>query len=105
MNTWRSVSALPPWVRALLVGQFINAAGALAWIYLTLYLVQNRHLTPSHAGLLTGFNGAGIITGNLVAGWIGDRLGHRRTLVGGLVGWSVCCAVVPATPVGLLAPI
>jgi len=99
------VSALPPWVRALLVGQFVNAAGALAWIYLTLYLVQNRHLAPSHAGLLTGFNGAGIITGNLVAGWIGDRLGPRRTLVGGLVGWSVCCAVVPMTPVALLAPV
>lgn len=105
VSAWRSVSALPPWVRALLLGQFVNAAGALAWVYLTLYLVQSRHLAPGHAGLLTGVNGAGIIAGNLVAGWIGDRLGSRRTLVGGLVGWAVCCAVVPVTPVAVLAPL
>jgi MFS family permease len=105
VSVWRSVRALPPWVRALLVGQFVNAAGALAWVYLTLYLVQNRHLAPGHAGLLTGVNGAGIIAGNLVAGWIGDRLGSRRTLVGGLIGWAVCCAAVPVTPVVVLAPL
>jgi MFS family permease len=74
-------------------------------VYLTLYLVQSRHLTPGHAGLLTGVNGAGIIAGNLIAGWIGDRVGSRRTLVGGLVGWAFCCVAVPVTPVAVLAPL
>jgi MFS family permease len=105
ISAWRSLLALPPWVRALLAGQFVNAAGALAWVYLTLYLVQSRHLAPSHAGLLTGVNGAGIIAGNFVAGWIADRVGARRTLVFGLLGWAVCCAVVPVMPVLGLAPL
>lgn len=105
LSLWRSLQALPPWVRALLFGQFVNAAGALAWVYLTLYLVQSRHLTPAHAGLLTGVNGAGIIAGNVIVGWIGDRFGPRRTLVGGLIGWAACCAAVPVTPVSALVPV
>lgn len=105
ISVWRSVQSLPPWVRTLLIGQFVNAAGALAWVYLTLYLVQSRHLSPGHAGLLTGINGAGIIAGNFVAGWVGDRVGPRRTLISGLLGWAACCAVVPVTPVVTLAPL
>ena len=104
-GTWRSVAGLPLWVRALLAGQFINAAGALAWVYLTLYLVQSRHLGAGDAGLLTGVNGVGVIGGNFIAGWVGDRLGSRRTLIGGLIGWAVCCALVPVTPVAALAPL
>src|SRR4051812_38599552 len=104
-GVWQSVRSLPPWLRALLVGQFVNAAGALAWVYLTLYLVQSRHLSAAHAGVLTGVNGAGIIAGNFVAGWIGDRVGPRRTLVFGLFGWAACSAVVPVTPVSVLPPL
>ena len=104
-GTWQAIRALPPWLRALLVGQFVNAAGALAWVYLTLYLVQSRHLSAAHAGLLTGVNGAGLITGNFVAGWIGDRVGARRTLVVGLLGWAACSAAVPVTPVAGLPPL
>jgi MFS family permease len=102
---WESVRALPPWLRTLLIGQFVNAAGALAWVYLALYLVQSRHLPAGEAGVLTGVNGAGIIAGNFVAGWIGDRVGARRTLIGGLVAWASCCALVPVTPVVALGPL
>jgi hypothetical protein len=51
---WQSVRSLPPWLRGLLIGQFVNAAGALAWVYLTLYLEQTRQLSAAHAVLLTG---------------------------------------------------
>jgi MFS family permease len=40
-----------------------------------------------------------------VAGWIGDRVGARRTLVAGLIGWAACSAAVPLTPVDVLPPL
>lgn len=104
-SLWRTVRSLPGWLQVLLVGQFVNAAGALAWVYLTLYLVEARHLAAGPAGLLSAVNGAGLIAGNLVGGSVGDRIGLRRALLLGLVGWSVTCALVPATPIVLLAPL
>ncbi len=104
-SVWRSVRALPAWLQILLVGQFVNAAGALAWVYLTLYLVQSRHLAAGPAGVLTAVNGVGVIAGNLIGGSVGDRFGLRRTLVTGLAGWAVTCALVPVAPVVLLGPL
>jgi MFS family permease len=105
LSVWRSVRALPGWLQVLLLGQFVNAAGALAWVYLTLYLVTARDLSTGTAGLLTGVNGLGLIIGNFGGGALGDRFGLRRSLVTGLLGWAITCALVPATPVGLLAPL
>jgi MFS family permease len=102
---WHTFRALPGWLRALLIGQFVNAAGALAWVFLTLYLVDNRHISTAHAGLLTAANGVGLIAGNLVGGWVGDRIGLRRALLIGLFGWAVTCSVVPWTPVPVLGPL
>jgi MFS family permease len=102
---WRSVRGLPGWLQALLIGQFVNAAGALAWIYLTLYLVDARDLSTAHAGLLSAANGLGLIAGNLTGGGLGDRIGMRRALLIGLVGWAVTCAAVPVTPVAALLPL
>ena len=50
-------------------------------------------------------NGLGLILGNFGGGWLGDHFGLRRSLVGGLLGWALGCALVPATPVGMLAPL
>jgi hypothetical protein len=51
-HAWRTARSLPGWLQAVLVGQFVSAAGSLAWIYLTLYLVSERHLTSGQAGVL-----------------------------------------------------
>jgi MFS family permease len=104
-SLWRTIRSLPGWLQALLIGQFVNAAGALAWIYLTLYLVDSRHLSSGHAGLLSAANGVGLIAGNLVGGAIGDRIGMRRALLIGLIGWAAGSAVVPVTPVAALFPL
>jgi len=104
-SLWRSVRSLPSWLQIVLLGQFVNAAGALAWIYLTLYLVDARHLTSANAGLLSAINGVGLIAGNLFGGGVGDRIGMRRALLAGLLGWAACCAAVPITPVVALGPL
>jgi MFS family permease len=102
---WTSVRELPGWVRLLVLGRFINAAGALAWVYLTVYLVQERGLTPALAGLIVGANGAGMIAGNLLGGWFGDRFGNKPTLLAAYCGWAVLCASFPLAATALLPPI
>ncbi|NUR46754.1 MAG: MFS transporter [Hamadaea sp.] len=93
---------LPGWLRVLMIGQFVSAAGSLAWLYMTLYLVVDRGMSVPTAGLVTAAYGVGVIAGNLGGGWIGDRFGLRRTMLIAVGGWVVCCALVPITPVAAL---
>jgi len=102
LHAWRSARSLPGWLQAVFVGQFVSAAGSLAWIYLTLYLVSERHLTSGRAGLLAATYGVGLIAGNLLGGGVGDRIGLRRSLLGSLVGWAATCVLVPLSPVAVL---
>jgi MFS family permease len=95
----------PRWLQALLVGQFVTAAGAVAWLYLTLYLVDARHLPAGRAGLVTATFGLGAIAGNLSGGGVGDRFGLKPALVASLAGWVACCSAFPLAPVPLLAPL
>ena len=104
-QTWRSARALPGWLQALFVGQFVSAAGSLAWIYLTLYLVSGRHLTSGRAGALAALFGVGLIAGNLLGGGVGDRIGLRRALLGSLLGWAATCVLVPISPIAALVPL
>ncbi len=102
---WSSLKQLPVWVRLLVLGRFINSAGALAWLYLTVYLVQERGTDPTQAGIIVGANGAGLIVGNLCGGWLGDRFGIKRMLLLAYAGWAVLCAAMPLAPTALLLPI
>ena len=102
-QAWRSARALPGWLQALFVGQFVSSAGSLAWIYLTLYLVSGRHLTSGRAGALAALYGVGLIAGNLLGGGVGDRIGLRRALLGSLLGWAATCVFVPISPLPVLA--
>jgi len=92
---WTSIRELPGWVRLLVLGRFINAAGALAMIYLAVYLVRDRGLEPGLAGVIAGGYGLGMIAGNLLGGWFGDRFGSKPTLLAGYLGWAVLCLAFP----------
>lgn len=96
---------LPGWVRALLVGRFLNALGSLAWLFVPLYLTSQRGFTEGAAGAVAAAYGIGLIAGNLAGGSIGDRCGLRRTLAGASVGSALGCVLVPTVPDALLAPL
>lgn len=96
---------LPGWLKLYLLGRFVNAAGALAWLYLTLYLVSDRGLDPQLAGLIAGAYGVGLLLGNLSGGWFGDHFGMRRGVLTGLLSWTALCLVMPVSPVPLLGPV
>jgi MFS family permease len=95
----------PLWLKALLLGQFVSSAGALAWLYLTLYLVHDRGLSTEVGGLITATFGVGAIVGNLFGGSLGDRIGIREALIGAKGIALFACASFPLCPRPGLAPL
>lgn len=95
----------PLWLKALLAGQLVSAAGSLAWLYLTLYLVHDRGLSPSAGGLITGAYGAGAIAGNLLGGSVGDRIGLRTALALTMALAILTCIAFPLCPTAGLLPL
>ncbi|WP_433020493.1 MFS transporter [Kribbella sp. CA-294648] len=100
---WRRVAELPGWLKAVMLGQLVSAAGSLAWIYLTLYLVEDRGMSPQEAGFAAAAYGVGLLLGNLSGGWFGDRFGLRRAAVASQLTWAAACLAMPAVPVAGLA--
>jgi predicted MFS family arabinose efflux permease len=98
-EVWRRAAQLPSWLKVLLLGRFVSSAGSMAGFFMTLYLVQERHLPPDRAGLIVAANGLATITGNLIGGSVGDRFGLRRTvIIAGLIS-SLSVAAIPLGPV------
>lgn len=92
MNTTRMVPsrrllpALPPTAWLVLSGDALSAVGSgLTLPFFLVYLSRIRGFEVGLAGLalatvaLTGF------AGNPLGGWLSDRIGSRRTLIGGLI--------------------
>ncbi|WP_328522435.1 MFS transporter [Kribbella sp. NBC_00359] len=97
---WRRIAELPGWLKAVMVGQVVSSAGALAWIYLTLYLVEDRGMSAQHAGFAAAAYGVGLLGGNLGGGWFGDRFGLRTAAVASQLAWAVTCLTLPLVPAG-----
>lgn len=95
---WRRIAELPTWMKAVMAGQLVNGAGALAWVYLTLYLVEDRGMSAQQAGFAAAAYGVGLVGGNLGGGWFGDRFGLRTTALASQLLWAVSCVAMPFTP-------
>lgn len=86
-----------------MLGQLVSSAGSLAWIYLTLYLVQDRGMSAQQAGFAAAAYGVGLLGGNLCGGWFGDRFGLRTAAVASQLLWAVACVGMPLVPTPALA--
>ncbi|MEU4198032.1 MFS transporter [Kribbella sp. NPDC026611] len=95
---WRRIADLPGWLKAVMAGQLVSSAGALAWIYLTLYLVEDRGMSSQQAGFAAAAYGIGLLGGNLTGGWFGDRFGLRTAAIGSQLLWVVSCVAMPFAP-------
>ncbi|MEV8372869.1 MFS transporter [Kribbella sp. NPDC056861] len=100
---WRRVMELPGWLKAVMLGQLVSSAGALAWIYLTLYLVEDRGMSPQQAGFAAAAYGVGLLLGNLSGGWFGDRFGLRGAAVTSQLTWALACLAMSVVPTAGLA--
>lgn len=100
---WRRIAELPTWLKAVMVGQLVNGAGALAWVYLTLYLVEDRGMSAQQAGFAAAAYGVGLVGGNLGGGWFGDRFGLRTAALASQLLWAIACVAMPFVPGAALA--
>jgi predicted MFS family arabinose efflux permease len=100
---WRRVAELPGWLKAVMLGQLVSSAGSLAWIYLTLYLVEDRGMAPQDAGFAAAAYGLGLLLGNLSGGWFGDRFGLRGAAITSQLTWALACLAMPFVPLDGLA--
>lgn len=93
---------IPKAVWMLALGIFFNSAVAFTFIYLFLYLTDERGLPLTQAGLISGIGGLGLISGNFTGGWFGDRFGHRRVLLYAALLAGSTLVLLPLIPVAAL---
>ncbi|SDE03619.1 MFS transporter [Glycomyces harbinensis] len=67
----------------------IARAGGLVRPMLVLYLTQEQAMTPTAAGAVLAAIAVGDVGSQLLGGWLGDRIGRRRTMVLGFLGASI----------------
>ena len=80
---------LPPTVRLLVAGTFVNKVGSFIIPYLTLVLRREFRLDDAEVGRLLLAYGAGSLVSILAGGYLTDRLGRRFTLLLSLLGSGV----------------
>ncbi|MGX1884036.1 MFS transporter [Streptomyces sp. NPDC055287] len=97
-----SLRDVPKAVWQLAFGILFNSAVAFTFIYLFVYLTDERGLAVAQAGVISGIGGLGLVAGNFTGGWFGDRFGHRRTLLSASVLAGAGLVALPALPDVLL---
>lgn len=94
LNPIPILARLPPVVRLLIAGTFVNKVGSFIVPFLTIVLRREFHLTEREVGWLLLAYGAGSLTSILAGGALTDRLGRRFTLLLSLGGSGVIALVL-----------
>src|SRR5688572_17194246 len=89
LNPIPLLGRLPPVVRLLIAGTFVNKVGSFIVPFLTIVLRREFQLTERQVGWLLLAYGVGSLTSILVGGALTDRLGRRFTLLLSLGGSGV----------------
>lgn len=85
---------LPPPVRLLVAGTFVNKLGSFIVPYLTLVLRREFQLDDAQVAYLLLAYGGGSLVSILVGGFLTDRLGRRLTLLVSLFGSGAIALVL-----------
>jgi MFS family permease len=94
LNPIPILARLPPVVRLLIGGTFVNKMGSFILPFLTIVLRREFHLSEQQVGWLLLAYGGGSLTSVLVGGALTDRLGRRFTLLLSLVGSGAVALVL-----------
>jgi MFS family permease len=97
-NPLTLLASLPPTVRLLVYGTFVNRLGTFIIPFLTLVLRREFRLTEAQTGAAIFAYGAGSIVSILTGGYLSDRLGRRRTLLISLFGSGTLAVAMGVAP-------
>ncbi len=75
------LSGLPRALLPLYAGTIVTRMGTFVVPYLTLYLREERGLSLSTTGRVVAAGGIGLLLGNIVGGWLADRVGRKVCLL------------------------
>lgn len=93
----RPWSGLPGPFWALFSGVLVMALATFVFPFLTLFL-RARGYSVEEAGFLVALFGVGSIPAGPLGGWLADRIGRRRTLLGSLLASALFTALLPFLP-------
>ena len=83
----------PPVIWALLMGTFIARAAGFAFPFMSYRLAELGFSTELTGRVIAVF-GVGWLCGQLLCGWLSDRLGRRTTLIGAMLAAAVALPVL-----------
>ncbi|UKD56270.1 MFS transporter [Amycolatopsis sp. FU40] len=66
---------------------------------LVLYLTQEQQMYPTAAGAVVAAVGIGDFGSQLLGGWLGDRIGRRKTMLLGFLGTAIALAALGSAAV------
>src|SRR5262245_35802263 len=89
---------LPPAVRLLVLGTFVNRLGSFITPFLSLVLQREFHLPPAQAGVLVMAYAGGSLVSILLGGQVTDRLGRRTALLLSLFGGGTLAMGMAVSP-------
>ncbi len=92
---------LPTPLLFVYAGTTVNFAGAFVFPLITLYLKSERGLSVDVIGWVLAIGALGLLSGNLVGGWLVDRWSRRRTLLAALLinaAGFLCLSLAFETP-------
>lgn len=95
LNPWRGLRGLPVHVWIVSGTMLIQRMGTMVLPFLSLYLTRERALTPSEAGLVLAAYGAGGLVSAPLGGWLSDRIGAVRVMVGAFAGSGLLLVLFP----------
>ena len=79
-----------PLVWQLLIGTaFSRTASFMTLPFLAIYLQNELHASPILIGLAVGIAKLTATFGGFFGGFLTDRLGRKKVLIGAIIGWSI----------------
>ena len=97
MSTFSSTKKTRNWILALLfLGWSLGNIDRYIMNYAVINITNDLNLSPSSTGLLLSSFFAGYAIMQIPGGWLSDKIGPRKVLIGSVIMWSIFTALTGA---------